>query len=298
MLEREDFMELKMANLTKQYGSKTAVNHLDISLSGGVYGLLGPNGAGKTTLMRLLCAVLKPTCGNITLDGQGIADLGGKYRMLLGYLPQHFGYYPSFTALDFLRYAAALKGLDEKKAKRESMEALETVNLANESRRKIKAFSGGMKQRLGIAQALLGSPRILILDEPAVGLDPKERIRLRNLISTFSKDRMVLLSTHSVTDVECIAQQIMVMQSGRLCRCGRPDEILAEIEGMVWECAVPASRAQGYAERFCISNSRKIDAQRTVLRVIAEHPPAQDAVQVPPTLEDWYLFHFKGGRAS
>ena len=191
-------MKLKTDQLTKQYGSKTAVDHLNITLSNGVYGLLGANGAGKTTLMRLLCDIQAPSSGSITLDGKNISELGERYRNLLGYLPQHFGYYPDFTAWDFLMYVSALKGLSEKQAKKRAEELLETVGLTEESNHKIKTFSGGMKQRLGIAQAMLNNPRILILDEPTAGLDPKERVRFRNLISAFSKDRIVILSTHIV----------------------------------------------------------------------------------------------------
>ena len=224
-------MELKMLDLTKQYGSKKAVNHINISLSSGVYGLLGANGAGKTTLMRLLCTLQKPTCGEITFNGQNIEKMGEKYRALLGYLPQDFKYYPDFTAFDFLMYVAAVKGLKEETAGKKAAELLNAVGLSEESRHKIKTFSGGMKQRLGIAQALLGEPQILILDEPTTGLDPKERVRFRNLISSFSKDRIIILSTHIVSDVELIAEKILVMKSGEVVCFGRPNEITGEMEG-------------------------------------------------------------------
>ena len=206
-------MELKILGLTKQYGSKTAVDHLNITLSNGVYGLLGANGAGKTTFMRLLCDIQTPTSGKIMLNGKNIAMLGEQYRNLLGYLPQDFWYYPNFTAWDFLLYIAALKGLSERQAKKKANELLETVDLAKEKHHKIKTFSGGMKQRLGIAQAMLNNPHILILDEPTAGLDPKERVRFRNLIGAFSKDRIVILSTHIVSDVEYIAEEIIMMKS-------------------------------------------------------------------------------------
>ena len=189
-------MELEIRNLTKRYGQKTAVNHLNLSLIKGVYGLLGANGAGKTTLMRLICGIQTPSSGRITLNGRKIEVLGENYRKYLGYLPQQFPYYPDFRASDYLLYIAALKGLDEKKAKEKSKELLETVGLTKNSRQKIRTFSGGMKQRLGIAQAMLNDPHILVLDEPTAGLDPKERVRFRNLISAFSKDRIVILSTH------------------------------------------------------------------------------------------------------
>lgn len=287
-------MELKAIGLTKKFGSKTAVNNLNITLSKGVYGLLGANGAGKTTFMRLLCNIQNPTSGKIVLDGKSIAGLGEKYRDLLGYLPQHFGYYPDFTALEFLLYAAALKGLSEANAGRKSRELLEAVGLSAESKRKIKTFSGGMKQRLGIAQAMLNDPRILILDEPTAGLDPKERMRFRNLISAFSKDRIVILSTHIVSDVEFIANEIIMMKSGQIVHFGKPEEITSEIDGQVWECAVPTARAEEYAKTFNTSNLRNTDRDETILRIIAERSPAANAIQVQPNLEDLYLFYFKG----
>jgi len=287
-------MELKVTQLTKQYGPKTAVDHLDITLSNGVYGLLGANGAGKTTLMRLLCNIQTPTFGKITLDGKDISVLGERYRNLLGYLPQHFRYYPEFTAWDFLMYVATLKGLSEKQAKNKTSELLEAVDLSKEGHHKIKTFSGGMKQRLGIAQAMLNNPRILILDEPTAGLDPKERVRFRNLISAFSKDRIVILSTHIVSDVEFIAEEIIMMKAGRVLHFGRPQEITEEIEGYVWECMVPTRYAEQYSGTLNVSNLRNIENECTVLRVISESKPMENAVQVKPTLEDLYLFYFKG----
>ena len=287
-------MELKAIQLTKQYGSKTAVNHLNLSLSNGVYGLLGANGAGKTTLMRLLCDIQTPTSGKITLDEKNISVLGEKYRNLLGYLPQHFGYYPDFTAWDFLMYVAALKGLNEKQAYKKATELLEAVDLTAERKHKIKTFSGGMKQRLGIAQAMLNNPRILILDEPTAGLDPKERVRFRNLISAFSKDRIVILSTHIVSDVEFIAEDIIMMKDGQILHFGKTQEITTEIDGQVWECTVPTSRAEQYSETLNISNLRNIENNCTVLRVISERTPMENAIKVEPTLEDLYLFYFKG----
>ena len=287
-------MELKVTQLTKQYGLKTAVDHLDITLSNGVYGFLGANGAGKTTLMRLLCNIQTPTFGKITLDGKDISVLGERYRNLLGYLPQHFRYYPEFTAWDFLMYVATLKGLSEKQAKNKTSELLEAVDLSKEGHHKIKTFSGGMKQRLGIAQAMLNNPRILILDEPTAGLDPKERVRFRNLISAFSKDRIVILSTHIVSDVEFIAEEIIMMKAGRVLHFGRPQEITEEIEGYVWECMVPTRYAEQYSGTLNVSNLRNIENECTVLRVISESKPMENAVQVKPTLEDLYLFYFKG----
>lgn len=287
-------MELKTMDLTKKFGTKTAVNELNITLSNGVYGLLGANGAGKTTLMRLLCNIQNPTSGIILLNGKNIVGLGEKYRNLLGYLPQHFGYYSDFTALDFLLYVAALKGLDAKAARKKSKELLEAVGLSTESKHKIKTFSGGMKQRLGIAQAMLNDPRILILDEPTAGLDPKERVRFRNLISAFSKDRIVILSTHIVSDVEFIAEEIIMMKSGQIVHFGKPQEITSEINGQVWECIVPASYAEKYVASYNTSNLRNIGNDQTILRIIADQAPMESAVRVQPNLEDLYLFYFKG----
>lgn len=287
-------MELSAVNLTKRYGSKTAVNRLNATLTNGVYGLLGANGAGKTTFMRLLCTVQRPTSGKIALDGKSIWKLGERYRDVLGYLPQHFGYYPDFTALDFLLYVAALKGLDSRKAKKVSNKLLEEVGLSGERQHRIKTFSGGMKQRLGIAQAMLNDPYILVLDEPTAGLDPKERVRFRNLISAFSKDRIVILSTHIVSDIEFIAEKIMMMKDGEIIHFGRPHEITSRIGGCVWECTVPTSRVEQYTVSLNISNLRNEENGRTVLRVIADQPPVAGAVKVQPNLEDLFLYYFKG----
>ena len=287
-------MELKTCGLTKQFGSKTAVKDLNITLTNGVYGLLGANGAGKTTLMRLLCNLQAPTSGQIFLGGKNIAGLGERYRALLGYLPQHFGYYPDFSALDFLLYVSAMKGLEEKAARKKSKELLEAVGLSREAKQKIKTFSGGMKQRLGIAQAMLNDPHILILDEPTAGLDPKERVRFRNLISAFSKDRIVILSTHIVSDVEFVAEDIIMMKAGQVLHFGNPQKIVSEIDGKVWECTVPTDSAEKYAAAYNTSNLRHTGENRTVLRIIADRPPMKNAARVQPTLEDLYLFYFKG----
>ncbi len=286
-------MELRTIGLTKKFGSKTAVNALDITLSNGVYGLLGANGAGKTTLMRLLCNIQNPTSGKILLNDENIAELGEKYRDLLGYLPQHFRYYPDFSALDFLLYVSALKGLSERTARKRSKELLEAVDLWADRTHKIRTFSGGMKQRLGIAQAMLNNPRILILDEPTAGLDPKERVRFRNLISAFSKGRIVILSTHIVSDVEFIAEDIMMMKSGEIVRFGAPKDMISEMDGRVWECMVPAALAEKYAAVYSISNLRNINSDQAILRIIVDRPPMKNAVKVRPTLEDLYLYYFK-----
>ena len=221
-------MELVINRLTKQFQNKIAVDRVSLRLHSGVFGLLGTNGAGKTTLMRMLCGILQPTSGTITFDGMDVREEG--YRAILGYLPQDFGYYPEFTAMDFLLYMAALKGLSKQSAKRRANELLELVGLQDMGRKKIKTFSGGMKQRLGIAQALLNNPKLLILDEPTAGLDPKERVRFRNLIGQLGKDSVVLLSTHIVSDIEHIADEVLMMKDGNLIYHGAWDEQMGDLE--------------------------------------------------------------------
>ena len=284
-------MELRIENLTKQYGTNLAVNNLSLTLTTGVYGLLGANGAGKTTLMRLLCDILEPTSGQIAYDGQSIWESGDRYRNVLGYLPQDFGYYPDFTAFKFLMYMSAIKGLSRGFAKERSLELLEEVGLLQVKDKKIKTFSGGMKQRLGIAQAMLNDPKVLILDEPTAGLDPKERVRFRNLISTFSQNKIVLLSTHIVSDVEYIAGDILVMKKGQLLHQGKPHEIIHTIDGKVWECRVPNEQAGTLIERCNVGNLRAEGAE-TVLRIIKDEKPLDTAQTVPPNLEDLYLYYF------
>lgn len=212
-------MELSIDRLTKQYQNKIAVDRISLRLNTGIYGLLGANGAGKTTLMRMVCGILKPTSGTITFDGIDVSE--ERYRSMLGYLPQDFGYYPEFTGEDFLLYMAALKGMRKPQARRKTVEFLKLVSLHDVAKKKIKTYSGGMKQRLGIAQALLNQPKLLVLDEPTAGLDPKERVRFRDLIKDLGKDSIVLLSTHIVSDIEHIADDILMMKSGQLIYQGK-----------------------------------------------------------------------------
>lgn len=209
-------MELSIECLSKRFGSKIAVNNISVTLQPGVYGLLGANGAGKTTLMRMVCDVLKPTSGRILYNGKEIEQLGEHYRSYLGYLPQDFGYYPDFTAKEYLNFIAAIKGIDTVTAKKQITELLKIVNLSDVAEKKIRTFSGGMKQRLGIAQAVINDPHILVLDEPTAGLDPKERMRFRNLIAELAKDKIVILSTHIVSDIDYIADDILMMKKGSL----------------------------------------------------------------------------------
>lgn len=221
-------MELVIDRLTKQYKNKIAVDRLSLKFSQGIYGLLGANGAGKTTLMRMVCGILSPTGGTITFDGMDVNT--EEYRSELGYLPQDFGYYPDFTGKDFLMYMAALKGIGKKDAERRTRELLEKVSLADVAKKKIKTYSGGMKQRLGIAQAIINDPKILILDEPTAGLDPKERVRFRNMIAELGRDSIVILSTHIVSDVEHIADYILMMNQGQLTFQGKREDIGEDLE--------------------------------------------------------------------
>lgn len=221
-------MELIIDRVSKQYKNRIAVDRISLKLGRGVHGLMGENGAGKTTLMRMICGILRPDGGTITFDNTDVSEEA--YRMILGYLPQDFGYYPEFSATDFLLYLAALKGIPKDKAKRKAAELLELVSLSDMARKKIKTFSGGMKQRLGIAQALLNDPKLLILDEPTAGLDPKERVRFRNLIEQLGKDSIILLSTHIVSDIEHIADQVLMMKDGQLIYQGKWDGGRGDLE--------------------------------------------------------------------
>lgn len=286
-------MNLTLEQLTKQFGKKRAVDNMDITLSPGVYGLLGANGAGKTTLMRMICGVLNPTEGKILMDGQDICECRNSYYCLLGYLPQDFGYYPDFTAGEFMSYIAALKGLSDKKAKIMTEELLDVVSLSDVADKKIRTFSGGMKQRLGIAQAVLNNPEILVLDEPTAGLDPKERVRFRNLIADFSKDKIVILSTHIVSDVEYIADTILMMKSGRLLLRGSVEEVTDSMREKVWKYVVGKENIDRINERFCVANLHHLDDGNVEVRIISDRRPFGDAVVVEPTLEDLYLYHFQ-----
>lgn len=221
-------MELKLDRVTKQYTDKIAVDRISIALKPGVIGLLGANGAGKTTLMRMICGILKPSSGSIHLDAIDASE--EMYRDALGYLPQDFGYYPDFSGKEFLLYMAALKGIDKKTAKRKTEELLKAVNLEDAAKKKIKTYSGGMKQRLGIAQAVLNDPKLIVLDEPTAGLDPKERVRFRNLIKELGRDAIVILSTHIVSDVEHIADRILMMKDGSIIYDGRLSDIHEDLE--------------------------------------------------------------------
>ena len=284
-------MELTFDRLTKKFHSTIAVDRFSYTMSNGVYGLLGANGAGKTTLMRMICTILQPTGGEILYNGNSIHSMGVKYCDILGYLPQNFGYYPDFSARDFMLYMASLKGIRGRAASRKVRELLEIVGLSEVSGQKIRAFSGGMKQRLGIAQAVLNNPKVLVLDEPTAGLDPKERIRFRNLISDLSRDKIVILSTHIVSDVEYIADQILMMKKGRLILSGHPAELVERASGMAWMLTVPEEAVSFYEKNACICNLRHTE-KGVELRIVADEKPAPEAVSVPTNLEDLYMFYF------
>lgn len=286
-------MELRFDRLSKEYGAKIAVDRVSAALGPGVHGLLGANGAGKTTLMRMACGVLGPTSGEVMFDGVPIERAGGAYRAVLGYLPQDFGYYPEFTALDFMEYMAALKGIGRRAARERSLELLDAVGLAGEERRRIRTFSGGMKQRLGIAQAVLNDPKVLVLDEPTAGLDPKERVRFRNLIASFAQDKVVLLSTHIVSDVESIADRIFVMRAGAFVMEGTPAELIGMAEGKVWEAEVEGAGVDELSARLSVSRARYLHDGVAVVRYVSEKPEIPGSASVAPALEDLYLYVFR-----
>lgn len=284
-------MELSVDRLTKHYGRKIAVDCVSASLKPGVYGLLGANGAGKTTLMRMMCAILESTSGEVLLDGKEIISMGADYRNVLGYLPQDFGYYPGYTAQEFLLYVSALKGITKNIAKKRAAGLLDEVGLGDVANKRIKTFSGGMKQRVGIAQALLNNPEILILDEPTAGLDPKERVRFRNLLSDYAGDKIVILSTHIVSDIEAIADEILLMKKGKFVLQGSVPDLIKKAEGKVWELTVPQEGARKWQAKGTVANL-KHEGQQVVLRIISEHKPGEMAVPCEATLEDLYLYYF------
>ena len=249
-------MELKINKLTKRFGDITAVNSVSLSMTGGVYGLLGENGAGKTTLMRMLCTLMSPSEGSITLEGRDIFKMDSDYRSLLGYLPQDFGFYPEFTVKDYLMYISSVKGLRPAVAAKRVKGLIHATGLSKVAYRKMKKLSGGMKRRAGIAQAMLNDPKILILDEPTAGLDPNERIRFRNLISEISGNRTVLLSTHIVSDVEYIANEILLMKNGSIIQKGSSEALIASMPQRVWKCSVEKSFVPDLAARYRVSNIR------------------------------------------
>lgn len=287
-------MELKLEGIQKSYtkGKDYAVEDFSMTLTPGIYGLLGPNGAGKSTLMNIITDNLKADKGNITLDGESIWKLGAKYRSRIGYMPQQQGLYEDFTGEKFLWYMAALKGIRRRDAERKIQEMLALVNLKEESYKKLKSYSGGMKQRILIAQAMLNEPDILIMDEPTAGLDPKERIRIRNFISELSKERIVLLATHVVSDIEYISKEIIVIKQGRILKRDTPRFLLEEMQGKVFEALVTEEEKKKYEkEQYKIANIM-FAGEKICLRIVSDHIPKIGEVrEVRANLEDMYLYY-------
>ncbi|HEY0558145.1 MAG TPA: ABC transporter ATP-binding protein [Thermoanaerobaculia bacterium] len=291
-------MKLTIEGVGKRYaGDFWGLRDFSLTLEPGVLGLLGPNGAGKSTLMRILATITRPTEGRVLWDGVDAVRSPDGLRAVLGYLPQDFGVYPHLNAVEFLEYMAAVKGIDGRAARARIEELLVLVNLTEARKRPLGGFSGGMRQRIGIAQALLNDPRLLIVDEPTVGLDPEERVRFRNLLSDLGGERIVILSTHIVSDVEATASGIALIDGGRLLAHAEPEELLRRVEGRAWEWTIPSAELPAARARWAISSTvRRSDGVR--VRAVAEFPPAPGAVPVPPTLEDAYLAMLAGERAA
>ncbi|MFL6196724.1 MAG: ABC transporter ATP-binding protein [Thermoanaerobaculia bacterium] len=288
-------MKLRIEGVGKRYkGDFWGLREFSLELGPGVLGLLGPNGAGKSTLMRILATITRPTEGTVFWDGADIVRSPDGLRGVLGYLPQDFGVYPNLNAVEFLEYMAAVKGLDARAARRRIEELLALVNLTEARKRPLGGYSGGMRQRIGIAQALLNDPQLLIVDEPTVGLDPEERVRFRNLLSDLGGERIVILSTHIVSDVEATANGIALIDRGRLLAHAEPEELLRRVEGRVWEWVIASSELPAARERWRISNAiRRADGVHA--RVVSDLPPA-GATPVAPSLEDAYLAMLDGDR--
>lgn len=282
-------MKLSINNVSKHYGSKVALDSVSVNFEKGIIGLLGPNGAGKSTLMRMLATVDVPTSGTITYNNQDIAKHPSVIRHVIGYLPQYFGVYPNMTPVEFLEYMAAMKSLNMRSARKRIDELLETLHLADVRKRQVGGFSGGMKQRVGIAQALLNDPDVIIVDEPTVGLDPEERIQFRNLLSSISKNKIVIFSTHIVTDIESIAPHIVLMAKGSLLAATTPEHLIEQVEGKVWGCMVRPNQLMEVQNKFLVSNM----VQRSdgiMVRIISDKKPLMEANTIYPSLEDAYLF--------
>lgn len=288
-------MELKINRLTKQYKDKLAVDSVSLKLTPGIWGLLGANGAGKTTMMRMVAGILKPTSGGVVYDGIDIADLGESYRDIFGYLPQTFGFYPEFTVRSYLEYMSALKGIGRKDASSKIESLLQMLALSDVKNKKIRRLSGGMQRRVGIAQALLNDPEILILDEPTSGLDPGERVRFRNILAEFAKDRIVLISTHIVSDVENIATRNAVMKDGRIIAAGSTDELVAAMKGRVWRTEVPERDLLKCERLVRVANIRSEPGGRAALRYLADTAVLPGSAPETPRLEDLYLWLFPEG---
>nr|AIA15265.1 ABC transporter [uncultured bacterium] len=291
-------MKLSLKGVGKLYQGKVqALQDFTLDVSPGILGLLGPNGAGKSTLVRILATITKPTGGTVTWNDVDIVRSPNRLRAVLGYLPQDFGVYPNLNAVEFLEYLAAAKGLDRKTARQRIQELLEVVNLVEARKRPLGGYSGGMKQRVGIAQALLNDPELLIVDEPTAGLDPEERVRFRNLLSELSGERIVILSTHIVSDVEACATNIALIARGRLITCAAPEELLQSVEGKVWERVVASAELPILRQQY-LTSSTLHRSDGVHLRIVAEEAPGPGAIPQPPTLEDAYLYWISGRKGE
>jgi ABC-2 type transport system ATP-binding protein len=291
-------MKLTIEHLSKQYRRDIwGLRDFDLELGPGVIGLLGPNGAGKSTLMRMLATITRPTQGTILWNDTDIVKSPNALRAVLGYLPQDFGVYPNLNAIEFLEYMAAIKELDGRTARLRIDELLEVVNLKDAARRPLGGFSGGMKQRVGIAQALLNDPQVLIVDEPTVGLDPEERVRFRNLLSDLAGERVIILSTHIVSDVEAIATEIVLVNKGRKLQHAAPEKLLRMLDGQVWQWVVPSEMLPALKQQHLVSGAIRRENGMQV-RVVSASAPAADAERVTPSLEDVYLHVVAQGAVS
>lgn len=289
-------MQLEIKDLVKNYGNHTALNNINLKLTSGVYGLLGANGAGKSTLMNLITDNVKRTSGKILYDGTDILKLGKAFRKELGYMPQQQGFYDKLSARAFVLYMANLKGLSRNQAKEETDRLLRVVNLDKVVHKKIGEFSGGMKQRVLLAQALLGNPKVLLLDEPTAGLDPKERIRIRNFISEIAEDKIVLISTHVVSDIEFIAKEIILLKSGQLVSHDTCTNLTKEIENKVFEVEINKEELKYFQDNYRVSNLYHND-EKIIVRLVTDIPPENYRIQsVKATLEDLYLYVFENGK--
>ncbi len=287
-------MKLTVTNLGKQYRRDFwGLRDFYLEVGPGILGLLGPNGAGKSTFMRMLATITKPTDGTIQWNDVDVVKAPDTLRAVLGYLPQDFGVYPNLNAIEFLEYMAAIKGLDAASTRRRIDELLQVVNLADAAKRPLGGYSGGMRQRVGIAQALLNDPQLLIVDEPTVGLDPEERVRFRNLLSDLSGERIVILSTHIVSDVEATATHIVLINKGQLVREAAPEDLLRQLEGKVWEWSVNSDDLPALKQKHIISGTIRRSAGVEV-RVVSEEKPQADAYNISPNLEDDYLYFIRG----
>lgn len=287
-------MKLTVEKLTKSYAGKgRALDEVSFELTAGIYGLLGPNGAGKTTLMNLLTRNLYADSGNVRWNGKKIEVLGKEYLSMIGYAPQQQWMYEDFKAVEYLHYFAALKGIPKKEQKERIAALLKRTNLQDNAHQKVRTLSGGMKQRLLLAQAMLNVPKILILDEPTAGLDPQERIRIRSLISETSKDCIVLLATHVVSDVECISREIMMLRQGKLIQKAPPQELIADLDGKVYTVRTSEKQAK-YLERQCLVSNVNMAERGFEVRIVGESSvPLRFRHYVTPTLEDVYLYWMK-----